>query len=608
MNRDFLSMLNNAGIAQNMTQLQQALLLLATRAVSQDEELKKDSRQMDSLLLDNAGPAAASAAVEYATNQCKIAGILKDSSLSRMNGSFVNNMRIIQNDLPGDAYDPYSSSLRQFLLPRSAYYSFDALVDPRHNVEAECGYPRWITPMMYRYMYDRDDVAHRVVDIYPNESWATDPQVYEDEDEENVTQFETAWNDLCEDYQVMQHLYRLDRLSGIGHYGVLLLGLDDTSDFSQPVQEAELLSGNPRAVASKRRNLLYLRPFDEYLSFIQKYDTDPSSPRYGMPEYYNLVFVDMTTNSGGSSVGTHMNRTVHWTRVIHLADNLESSGVFGAPRQRTVFHRLLDLRKVKGGSGEMFWKGAWPGISFEVDPRFIADQPEWDKEEFRKEIRNYAEGFDRYLALLGVTAKSLAPQIADPEKHVRVQMEAIAVALSMPTRVFMGSEEGKLASAQDSVTWNSRLKVRIRNHVDPFIIRRSVNHLIAVGVLPNPASGRYQVGREDLNTSTDEDKANLSLKWTQALSQYVATGMVHLIEPIDYLTVVLGFTPAQALRIVKKLASSGGLSKLKSVDPSQGAGVNGKRENIADKGDSGNARSRPVERDTADKKAEGMSS
>lgn len=601
---DIRSALNNAGLVQHMNNLQQSLLAAVSRLIQNKEAGERDIRQEDSFILDNAGPAAASSAVNYAISNCR--SILHNHA-HKLNGNYVNNMRVLQNDLAGD-YNSYSQTLREFLLPRSAYYSFDTLVDPRHNVEEECGYPRWITPMMYRYMYDRDDTARRVVDIYPNESWATDPQVYEDEDEETETEFEIAWQALCDDYNVMQMLYRVDRLSGIGHYGVLLIGMDDTDDFSQPVLEPDLLKGNPRAVARTRRNLLYLRPFDEYLCFIDKYDTEPTSPRYGQPEYYNLVFLDMTVNAGGASVGSRLNRRVHWSRVVHIADNLQSSQVFGTPRQQWVFHRLLDLRKIKGGSGEMFWKGGFPGISFEVDPRFIADQPDYDEEKFRKEIQKYADGLQRYITLLGVSAKTLSPQIADPAKHVQVQMDAIAVALGMPTRVFMGSEEGKLASAQDSVTWNSRLRVRQRTHVDPFVIRKAINHFIAVGILPNPKSGKYFVGREDLNTSTDEDKANLSLKWTQALSQYVASGIVHLIEPIDYLTVVLGLTPSQALRIVKKLATSGGLAKLKSVDPSQGAGVNGKREAPADKGDSGNARSRPAERDTADKKAEGLTS
>ena len=56
-------------------------------------------------------------------------------------------------------------------------------------------------------------------------------------------------------------------------------------------------------------------------------------------------------------------------------------------------------------------------------------------------------------------------------------------------------------------------------HVDPNIIRASIDRFIALGCMPPPKKSKYKVNREDLNTSTDEEKANLALKWTQAMSQ-----------------------------------------------------------------------------------------
>jgi hypothetical protein len=100
----------------------------------------------------------------------------------------------------------------------------------------------------------------------------------------------------------------------------------------------------------------------------------------------------------------------------------------------------------------------------------------------------------------------------------------------------------------------------------------------------------------DLNTATDEDKANLSLKWTQALSQYVATGIIHLIAPMDYLTMILGLQPVQAKKIVDEVKKLGGWQKLMAVDPSQ------QQKKGLDGGTSSGGRN------TADKQTEGMSS
>ena len=608
----FLALLNNSGITQNVVGLQRSILNKFAALLSlQVDDPTRSQKEKDAFLLNSVGPAAASAAIEFAVEKCKRSGKFSADQISRLNGSFIRNHKLITNDdgFAGAAYPNYSSVLREFLLPRYAYLNFDNVVDPRHQIDTECGYPKFITPIMYRYMYDRDDIARRVVDVYPDESWAVDPEVYETEDEDDETEFEACWKKLCDDYNIMQYLYRIDRLAGIGHYGPLLLGVDDGEDLEKPIDEPELLAGARRSVGRKQRNLLYLRPFDEYLSFIHMYETDVMHPRYGLPKFYNLVFLDMTIDAAGASIGTRLNRRVHWSRVVHVADNLQGSLVFGIPRMQPVFNRLLDLRKIKGGSAEMFWKGAFPGLSFEIDPRFVADDPEFDAEDLKKEVEDYANGLQRYLRLIGVSAKSLAPQVADPSKHVDVQMQAIAANLGMPHRIFIGSEEARLASSQDKLTWNQRLKRRLKTFVEPSLIRNFVDRLIALGIQVPPKSGRYFVGWGDLNTPTDEDKANLALKYTQALSQYVSTGLIHLIQPKDYLITIVGLTPKQAKMIIEAVESKGGFVKLMAVDPSQGAGRNGVRENNITKGEtSGTSGSRPTKRDTADKQVEGMTS
>jgi uncharacterized protein len=607
---ELLGMLNNSGIAQSLQNVHKALLVHATNSIinkTSFPEEKQSQSNYNEFLLASVGPAQASGAMEFAINAYRAQGKL--TSLS-FNSSITHNLKLIENEGGVEEYQSFSNVLREFLLPRYAYLDFDRVVDPRHRVDEECGYPKFITPIMYRYMYDRDDMARRVVDVLPDESWAADPCVYENEDEETLTPFEERWQELCDDYHMMQYLYRMDRLAGIGHYGVLLLGIDDAADLEKPIDEPLLLAGARRSVATRQRNLLYMRPFDEYLSFIHQFETDVMSPRYGLPKFYNLVFLDMTIDAAGASIGTRLNRRVHWSRVVHIADNLQSSLVFGIPRMQPMFNRLLDLRKIKGGSAEMFWKGAFPGIAFEIDPRFVADDPEFDRESFKKAIRDYSDGLTRYLDLVGIKANSLAPMISDnPEKYVRLQLEAIAIALNMPIRKFMGTEEGRVASSQDATDWNTRLSRRQRMFIDPYVIRAVIDRFIAIGIMPPPTSGKYYVGRDDLNTSTDEDKANLALKYTQALSQYVASGIIHMIKPLDFMTMILRIKPSDAKKINEYVMSQGGYEKLKKVDPSQGAGVNGKRENDLTKGESsGTSDSRPTKRDSADKKSEGISS
>lgn len=133
-------------------------------------------------------------------------------------------------------------------------------LDPQRNINKECGYHEGSIPILsYRQMYDRDCISARVVEVLPMESWQVQPSVYEDEDSETNTPFEEAWKRIHKDlngarsgmagkgswYQdeegslIWSYMLRLDVQSGIGHYGVMLLGIDDGRDLSEPVEGFE---------------------------------------------------------------------------------------------------------------------------------------------------------------------------------------------------------------------------------------------------------------------------------------------------------------------------------------------------------------------------------
>lgn len=139
----------------------------------------------------------------------------------------------------------------------------DKVGDPQRNISKECGYPEGFIPIqVYRDLYDHDAISARVVEVMPIESWQVQPSVFEDEDSETETPFEKAWQEVHKNlhsaynpsksgkpmqsfYQdetgslVWSYLLRLDIRSGIGHYGVLLLGIDDGRDLRDPVEGFE---------------------------------------------------------------------------------------------------------------------------------------------------------------------------------------------------------------------------------------------------------------------------------------------------------------------------------------------------------------------------------
>ena len=267
---------------------------------------------------------------------------------------------------------------------------------------------------------------------------------------------------------------------------------------------------------------------------------------------YTLKFKDFETSStimvGG---GNEKSLDVHWTRVLHVADNCGMSRILGTPRMKVMFNRLLDIRKILGGSGEMFWKGGFPGLSFELAPGSNLDDSEVDKESIREELNNYMNGLQRYLALAGMSAKSLASEIADPTSHMREQIQALCISLGVPLRVFLGSEEAKIASTQDQRTWNKRLKRRQDEYLTPWLVRPLIQRLIDVGVLPKPE--KFKVRWGDLNTTTDQERSANALTKTQAIAQYIQGNCDQVVPPKSFFKYILEMEEDEAEEIQNDL-------------------------------------------------------
>ncbi len=466
------------------------------------------------------------------------------------------------------------------------------LMDPRRNMDDECGYPSTseINAQLCKDMYNREAIAARVVQVLPQESWRVQPTIIEEEDADNKTPFELAWKDATnnlrgnswfddpESNPIWDVLLRADELSGIGHYGILLLGLDDSKKLEEPVdginekgeavgldeltanlapvkQDEEGAEGQTRAKATTEekpkapkmeRELLFLRAFDETAASVLTYEEDQTNPRFMQPTMYMVNMGGIVPGVLGQQPGQGLK--VHWTRVIHIADNLGSSEIIGVPRMRPVYNRLHDLRKLYGGSAEMYYKGAFPGLSIETHPA-LGGEVTIDKADMKVQLEAYMNSLQRYLALSGVHANSLAPQVVNPKAQIEVQLTAICVQIGTPVRVFLGSERGELASSQDAKAWNGRLKHRQTVYITPRIIVPFIDRLITVRVLPVPPNG-YSAVWPDLDSLTDDEQATIAVKRTESLAKYVQGGVENLIAPVDFLTRIIGLTQAEAEAIM----------------------------------------------------------
>lgn len=501
--------------------------------------------------------------------------------------------------------------------------------DRRRNIEEECGYPdtATLTPEVYYNLYERDPIGARIVDIYPEECWQVAPMVYEDEDVEVTTPFEKAFEEVCrglgdigvyqgeEGNPFWEYLERVDRLSRIGRYGCLLLGVDDGKDLIEPLDlidlraqlkkkpkpfesqpkeeetssassaasnaveqeyfkpvpaEIEVSTSDPQASKTPTRKLLYLRALYEGDALISAWESDPKSSRFGKPLYYSITISGGILAGGPAGiVDSTVTKRVHWSRIVHIADGLESNEVLGTPAQQKTYNRQYDLHKLYGGSAEMFWQGALPGLSFETHPQ-LGGQVDIDTEGMRRQIEQYMTRLQRYLAAPGMSVKSLAPQVADPTKHIDAQLEAICILIGVPKRVFLGSERGELSSSQDIRAWYSRLAKRQNGYLTPRVIVPVITRLIQCGVLPVPE--KWSCVWPDVASITDLEKADIAVKRTEAMSKYVQGGVDGLIDPLDYLVRVIGFDEQEAKEVIA--------SKMQSLESEEGLDIHAREDQI----------------------------
>ena len=394
----------------------------------------------------------------------------------------------------------------------------------KRNIYEALGYPAVLTYEDYVKRYRRQDIAKAVVSRPINATWQGGISLLESDDDKD-TAFEMAWTELDNRLGLTQKFNRLDKLSCLGEYGVLLLGFDDTTreTWSEPVSDGP-------------RQLKYIKPLGQGNAKIKTWDSDPSSERYGLPKLY-----DVTLQRPGSKDTYAI--TVHYSRVLHVAMDLLDDEVEGEPVLQAVFNRLMDLEKLVGGSAEMFWRGARPGYAGKTDPEYKLDAE--SEEKLMDQLDEYEHNLRRFLVAEGVDIQALASQISDPASHVDIQIQMISAMTGIPKRILTGSERGELASTQDQETWKELIQTRREELAEVLIVRPFVEKMIAHQVIPE-YSDKYTVQWTDLYAPSEKDKADIGRVRTQSLKEYASEPGAEVMMPFPaFLEHFLGMSKEQ---------------------------------------------------------------
>lgn len=379
------------------------------------------------------------------------------------------------------------------------------------------GYDETITARQYRERYSRGGVAGRIVDALPNATWRGDVELIEDENPKASTEFEKAWEALSTRLRVISMMCRVDKLSRLSTYAVLLIGVADGN------LEQELPKGK------SQEQILFLTPFaggggpgliqragigqdlgSAYIdATIRDLDLDPTSSRFGLPLFYQLRRLD-----AGSPL---FQKPVHWSRVIHVAENTLDNEVYGQPALERCWNLLDDLDKVTGGGAEAFFLRANPGLHVNVDKDMSLTDATNDLTNLADQIEKWRHKMsDRAFRTKGVDVNMLASDVANFSQPADAILTQIAGATSMPKRILTGSEMGELASSQDRDNWKDQVNGRQTGHAGPNILQQFADRLIAYGYLPKPT--QYEIHWAHMQVLTEDEKASGATKWAQVNS------------------------------------------------------------------------------------------
>lgn len=429
--------------------------------------------------------------------------------------------------------------------------------DGARNIREVAGYPTDITFDDFYSAYQRQDIATRVVETYPDYTWLSAPTIT-DTMPGLTTPFTIGIGKLFGNKKVLSRLRALDVLAGIGEYGVMIIGVNDGKEIDQPLKPRDGLK------------ISYMRAYTEGEAKIIELETNRFSPRYMQPVMYEITPNELKQAKGtkmGKAPGVLASFKVHHSRVIHFADNALNSETHGVPRLRRVYDRLLDILKVVAGSSEMFWRGAYQGFSFEADSD--GELGEEDRAAMREDIQNYLMGLDRAMLLQGVKTNPIAPAVVSPKDHLDAQLTMVAIASRIPKRILTGSEMGKLASVQDAENWALQIDTRRVNTVEPDLLRPFIDFCLTNRILPACKDDQYEVKWHKLSLPTDKDTSETALNFTNALSTFASAGLYTVMDFKDYLVNVWKYDEQNA----EKLSNGFDATKFEKLAKTQTKGI-----------------------------------
>ncbi|OIB56611.1 anti-CBASS protein Acb1 family protein [Natrialba sp. SSL1] len=371
----------------------------------------------------------------------------------------------------------------------------------------------------YYALYRTHPFAGPIVDRPAFTTWRDTPAVVDDPD--NETDFEQDVDRLFQNLNLDSTFERVDRLAGIGRYGLTVFvttdaldedGTVDADRLAQPIDPMQF-------TADGLDNVVQIRQFSEVSVDGIEWGTEEHAGegRWGLPVQYSIDFAsegDRDVSQSERVWDVHHSRTV----AVPAGRRLDHD-FFAPPRLEGTFNILRDILKTLGSVAEMAYRGADKGLAVEYDPEKVnvTNDDFWEQND--EEMQEWNQGLKPLFESVG-TVKELGGRIADVSNIFEPQLSALATDTGIPKRVFEGDPAGALASAEeDTQAYFGLIKERRTEYGDPLIATPHVQWFVDNGLIASPIGGTFGWEWDALRVLSEKEQAELEKTRFEALGQ-----------------------------------------------------------------------------------------
>lgn len=425
---------------------------------------------------------------------------------------------------------------------------FGVSKDGKRDISSIYGYQPSLEFANYYGMFARGGLAKRIVASIPRSCWRDGVKVVEGESEilaDQIAELESSGN-------LSQKLERADVLGRLGRFSVLFVGVPDGLEPEKPLGTAR----------PDRLDEVYFAPYAEDGIEIAAWENDAASPRYGMPTMYQLSV--QTRGDSGQAVMTQPRR-VHWSRVVHIAEDLLDNDVEGMPVLQAVFNALEDLNKTTGGAAEAYFRNARNRFALQTDPKFNASIGTAEKQALEEEAQRFQNDWQDFIRAGGIDVKPLTIPHNDPAGTVHVILQVISGTTGIPIRILTGEGAGQLAGNEDKESYNQLIQDRKEVYCSSWAMR-VLKILAAAKMLDLPKKAKILWSTPETLSETDKatnanSKATALASIGTALSTPALDGVISVDQAVQ-----LVFGEEAAVELKATPEGDDGMSDLDDLD------------------------------------------